>query len=175
MTRKILIAAFALGSLLLAAQTPPPAPPPGEIPDAEAVSPKDGPARRELLRLAVISQMRQRMGLSEAQTVRVMTIFEAMEKQQERHRLEMEPIQKRLRAIVEDPATPDPAFKEAVAAFEKQREANQRENDAREAELLAALNPRQQAQWVLLRRELIGRIADRMEGRRGPGQRPPAE
>lgn len=173
MSRYFALALLALcPALFPLAQAPPPQDPPG----AEEATPHEEGPRREMARLRLLSQMRQRLGLSEAQTVRVLSLFEAMEVQRERQRKEMRGEEERLRALVDAPASTETALREAIATFEKLRESHQRENDTREMDLLAVLTPRQQAQWLLLRRELMGGMADRMDGRpmgpRGAGPRP---
>lgn len=170
MSVKTLFATLALGaSLCLPAQAPPPPSPDGPPPDAPGEEAPDGGQRREMMRLMVVSRMRERLALSEAQTVKVMTLLEEMEKQQLRHHEEDQPLLEKLRALVGDPATPDAAFREAVAALNAKRGDHEKENQSREEALLAVFTPRQQAQWFLLRRELLGRLRDGFEpGRPGP-------
>jgi Spy/CpxP family protein refolding chaperone len=167
MKRAVTLTALLLGAtLMVGAQEPPSgAPTRGAQPRRSGRQMDD---RREMIRLMVVSRMRDRLALSEAQTLKVMTLLEDMEKQQERHRAEIEPMAARLRALVDDPATTDVAFKEAVAAAEKLRQTHAKENQTREDELLAVFTPRQQAQWLVLRRELLRRLQGGGEGH-GPG------
>ena len=173
MKRALPFAALALGAALtVLAQEFPPPPGPDAPPDASpAARGPEGKQRREMMRLMVVSRMRDRLALSEAQTVKVMTILDSMEKQQESQRGDMEPLLERLRALVENPATTEAAFKDAVGAMKAKRADQEKQNQAREEELLSILTPRQQAQWLLLRRELMGRLrGDGPEpGRPGPG------
>jgi len=170
---RTLFVTLALGAALpLLAQAPPPpepdAPPPG-APGEEAAP--DG-QRREMMRLMVVSRMRDRLALTEAQTVKVMALLEEMEKQQERHREEGRPLMEKLRALVDNPSSTDAALKEVIGALRAQRADQEKQNQAREDELLAILTLRQQAQWLLLRRELMGRLRDGFEPGRGGEGRP---
>jgi len=171
MRARILFATLALTTgLTLLAQAPPPPEPDAPPPEGPGESAQEGGQRREMMRLMVVSRMRDRLSLSEAQTVKVMTLLEGMEKQQERHREEGRPLMEKLRTLVDNPASTDASFKEVIGALKAQRADQEKQNQAREEELLAVLTLRQQAQWLLLRRELMGRLRDGFEpGHPGAG------
>ena len=83
----------------------------------------------------------------------------------------MRSIQARLQSALNDSATSDATFQAAVADVQKEQaqfEARARELDA---QLLAVLTPRQQAKYVVLRRQLIEEMGQRPGGR-GMGDGP---
>ena len=79
-----------------------------------------------------------------------------------------------MQGLLADPASPEPALKEAVAQFQKSQEQNEAKMKELEARLLATLSPKQQVQFIVLRRQLLeemvreaprGRAAGRPGGR----------
>lgn len=161
MIKRTLVAAFAfamtLGALAQASRPPGPGGPPGED-------------RRDTVRLFLVHKMRERLGLSDAQTLKILDVLEAIDTQRAADQDMRRSALDRIESLLADPASPEPAYKEAVAQFERaaeQSEANMRDL---EAKLLATMTPKQQAQFILLRRQLLQEIRQETARPRGQGR-----
>ena len=131
----------------------------------------DADQRRDTVRLYLVHRMREALALSDAQTLKVLDVMEAIDAAREAHQSTMRSIQARLQSALNDSATSDATFQAAVADVQKEQaqfEARARELDA---QLLAVLTPRQQAKYVVLRRQLIEEMGQRPGGR-GMGDGP---
>ncbi len=167
MARKFAFFVFCLflAQLLLAQEPPPPGPPgPPEEQMTESAS------RRETIRIYIVHKMREKLGLTEAQTLKVLDVLDSMDTLRPAHGQAMRQHMSRLQALLDDPATTDAAFKEEVASIQKETAEQEKRIREQEDRLLAIMTPRQQAQWMLLRRELMGRMAQ--EARPGNPQAP---
>lgn len=142
----------------------PPLPPPEGAP----LPPQPGDTRRDVMRLYVVQRMRAALAMSDAQTLKAMDVLEAIDKQRANNQSELRTFLEGLRRQVDDPATSDERFKELVAEFQKKQARNETALRELEGRLLAILAPRQQAQYLLLRRQL-------MEEMREGGSRPRAD
>jgi hypothetical protein len=153
-------------ALPLAAQAPTPPPDP---PDASV-----GRQRREVGRLYVVQNMREALGLSDAQTLKVMDSLKAMEDLRASHQGTLRALGTSFQSHAQDPATPDKVLQEDVARFRMEQDRFESALKAEEARLMEVLTPRQQVQFLLLRRQLLERMADRGPGapRRGRGDGP---
>jgi hypothetical protein len=145
------------------AQAPPPPPPEGA-----PLPPQPGDTRRDVMRLYVVQRMREALAMSDAQTLKAMDVLAAIDKQRANNQSELRLFLEDLRRQLDDPATSDERCKELVAEFQKKQARNETALRELEGRLLAILAPRQQAQYILLRRQL-------MEEMREGGLRPSAD
>lgn len=167
MVRKwLIVLAMALVTLGAAAQAGPPAAGP-----AGQRRMRDADERRDTVRLYLVHRMRETLALSDAQTLKVLDVMEAIDNAREAHQATLRTILARLQAGLNDPATKDATFKEAISDFQKEQAQFEAKVRDLESQLLADLTPRQQAQYVILRRQLIEEIGQRLGGR-GAGARP---
>lgn len=168
MARKLVFVFFVMvfARVLAAQELPPPGPPPPQ--DDEQTS--DAASRRETIRIYIVHKMREKLGLTEAQTLKVLDVLDSMDTLRPAHNQAMRQHMSKLQALLDAPATTDAAFKEEVAAIRSEMAGQQKRIQEQEDRLLAILTPRQQAQWLLLRRELMGRMGQ--EGRPGNPQGP---
>jgi hypothetical protein len=153
--RWLIVLAMALISLGAVAQGAPPA--------AEGAGPRRMRAadeRRDTVRLYLVHRMRETLALSEA-----------IDTAREGHQAILRAILARLQTGLNDPSTSDATFKEAVADVQKEQAQFEAKARELESQLLAVLTPRQQAQYVVLRRQLIEEMGQRLRGR-GDGARP---
>jgi len=151
------------------AQSPPP--PPG----ADAPGGASGASgRRDTVRLFVVHKMRENLELTDAQTLKVLDVLEAIDQERAAAGFARRALLDRMQGLLADPASPEPALKEAVAQFQKSQEQNEAKMKELEARLLATLSPKQQVQFIVLRRQLLeemvreaprGRAAGRPGGR----------
>ncbi len=141
---------------LLAASAQEPAAPEAAPPQTTAQ--REAGERRETVRLYLVHRMRETLSLSDAQTLKVLDVLESLDKAREAHQAAMKGFMTRIDALLSDPKTADGPFRDVVA--EVQKEQVQFETKAREidASLLALLTPRQQAQYLMLRRQLVEEI-----------------
>lgn len=146
MAKRLIVACFT-ALITMAALAQPSSPPgPGGASGAE---------KRDTVRLFVVHKMREALALTDAQTLKVLDAMEAVDQEREAEAKTRRAAFERLQALVDDQGTQDPAFKEAVAQFlhiQEQSESKMRDLEGR---LLAILTPKQQAQYILLRRQLV--------------------
>jgi Spy/CpxP family protein refolding chaperone len=164
--RWLVVLAMALVSLGAVAQGGPPAAGP-----AGPRRMRDADERRDTVRLYLVHRMREALALSDAQTLKVLDVMEAIDTAREAHQATLRSILARLRAGLNDPSTSDATFKETVADVQKEQAQFEAKARDLESQLLAVLTPRQQAQYIILRRQLIEEMGQRLGGR-GAGVRP---
>ena len=137
-----------------AGQTPPPdAPPPAGGP----VAGREGRVnRREMGRLYLVQRMREKLGLSDAQTLKVMDAFDSISKAQQKHKADMMALALKVKAHLDEPKTPDSVFAGDIRDFKKLRDDFEKNLRKLEEQLLAIMTPRQQVKFLVLKRELLG-------------------
>ncbi len=171
MNRRLATALFALAffRLVAAQEPPPPAGPPPPPRDDEQTT--EAASRRETIRIYIVHQMREKLGLTDAQTLKVLDVMSAMDEIRPVHNRAMRQHMSRLQVMLDDPATTDAAFKEEVLSIRKEMADQEKRLREQEDRLLEIMTPRQQAQWLLLRRELMGRVGQEMRqgNQRAPG------
>ncbi len=155
--------------LPVAAQVPPPdAPPP-----PPAGMQGQGRDRREMARLYLIQRMRDTLSLTDAQTLKVMDVLKSIDEERSRHRDAMAELLSRIQAHLESDKTPAAVLAKDVADFRAQQTGFEKRLRELEAKLLDSMTPRQQAQFLLLRRNLMNQMRGGGPGRhfqgRGPG------
>jgi hypothetical protein len=122
------------------------------------------------MRLYVVQRMREALTMSDAQTLKAMEVLEAIDKQRAGNQSDLRTFMEGLRQQLENPATSDDRCKEMVAEFQKKQARNDAAMRELEGRLLAILAPRQQVQYILLRRQLMEEM--REGGMRPHGDRP---
>ena len=127
--------------------------------------------RRDTVRLYLVHRMREALALSDAQTLKVLDVMEAIDTAREAHQSTLRSILTKLQDGLNDPSTSDATFKDAVADVQKEQVQFEARARDLESQLLAVLTPRQQAQYIVLRRQLIEEIGQGRGGR-GTGPRP---
>lgn len=159
---------LALTVIASGAQEPPasvPAPPPG-------AAQREAGARRETVRLYLVHRMREALSLSDAQTLKVLDVLEALDHEREAHQVAMKGLMVKIDALLGDPKTGDASFRDVVSEVQKEQvqfDAKARDLDAN---LLAVLTPRQQAQYLMLRRQLLEEIRQDVAPLRDRAARP---
>lgn len=164
MGKSLRIAAFVMALAFSAgAQSPPP--PPG----AEAPGGAPGASgRRDTVRLFIVHRMRENLALTDAQTLAVLDVLEAIDQQRETAGYARRALLDRMQGLLADPANPEAALKDAVAQYQRSQEQNEAKMKELEARLLTALTPKQQVQFIVLRRQLLEEIVrDAPRGRPG--------
>ena len=139
------------------------APPAGDG-AAQLVGPaaRERASRRETVRLYLVHRMRETLALTDAQTLKVMDVLEEVDRARESHQAVLQGLMAQLKGDLADPATPDAAFRDAVARVRKEQEEFEARTRQLDGRLLEVLSPRQQAQFLLLRRQLLEEL--RQEG-----------
>jgi hypothetical protein len=169
MVKRVLLVASAVAATLFAADQAPAA-------QQEAAVPKTPPSisgRKDTVRLFIVHKMRETLVLSDAQTLNVLDVLEAIDLERESEGRARRALLTRMQALLADPATPESAFKEAAAQFQRSQEQNEVRMRDLEARLLSTLSPKQQVQFVILRRQLLEEVVqDGLRGRAGraPGR-----
>lgn len=169
MVKRLLLVAFVVAAAL-SARAQVPAPQPDAMPPGAALAASE---RKDTVRLFIVHKMRENLGLSDAQTLKVLDVLEAIDQEREAEGFARRALVDRMQGFLADPATPEAAFKEAVAQFQKSKEQNETKMRDLEARLLGVLSSKQQVQFVVLRRQLLEEmIRDTPRGRagRGPGR-----
>jgi Spy/CpxP family protein refolding chaperone len=147
-------------ALLLALSLACPAAIAQEPPSGEAVG-RPGPAaqerasRRETVRLYLVHRMREALSLTDAQTLKVMDVLEELDRARQDHQTALRGLAAQLKTGLADPATPDSLFRDIVAKARKEQEEFEATTRGLDGRLLEILTPRQQAQFILLRRQLL--------------------
>lgn len=171
MVNRLLFAVFVVAVAFSAgAQSPAPLPPGA---GTSGVAP-GAPGRRDTVRLFIVHKMRENLELTDAQTLKVLDVLEAIDQERETSGFARRALLDRMQGLLADPTTPEPVFRDAVAQFQKSQEQNEAKMRDLEARLLATLSPKQQVQFIVLRRQLLeemvreaprGRAAGRPGGR----------
>jgi hypothetical protein len=164
--RVVLVALTIAATFYLGAQAP--------ATTQEAVAPRAAPAvsgRKDTVRLFIVHKMREKLGLSDAQTLKVLDVLEAIDQEREAAGVARRALLKRMQGLLADPEAPEAAFKEATAQFQKSQEQNEARMRDLETQLLSTLSPKQQVQFIILRRQLVEEVAQ--EGLRGRAGRAP--
>jgi hypothetical protein len=125
--------------------------------------------RKDTVRLFLVHKMRENLGLSDAQTLRVLDVLEAIDTERESAQLARKTQMDKIQSLLADPASPESAYKDVVAQFQKSQERSQAKMLELEGRLIATMTPKQQAQFLLLRRQLSDEI--RQDVQRGRAAR----
>ena len=142
----------------------------------DAAAPRAAPSvsgRKDTVRLFIVHKMRENLGLSDAQTLQVLDVLEAIDQEREIEGAARRALLNRMQGMLADSATPESAFREAAVQFQKSQEQNGAKMRDLEARLLSTLSPKQQVQFVILRRQLLEEVVqDGFRGRAGraPGR-----
>lgn len=140
--------------------------PPGE-------SPRGQQARREMARLYLVQRMRETLALSDAQTLKVMDALSAIDTERLANQNDMRQLMDSLNTQLGDPTISDEKLKDSVAEFQRRQAKHETALRDLESKLLAVLTPRQQAQFLLLRRQLMEELREEIPGKgRQNRQRP---
>ena len=167
--------ALLLGTFCLAAPAQAP-PPDGPAPPAEQMQ-GQGHGRQEIARLYLIQRMRETLSLTDAQTLKAMEVLKAIDEERARHRQAMMGIMSRIQTHIDDEKTSATVLAQDVADFRAQQTSFEKRLRDLESRLLDGLTPRQQAEFLVMRRDLMNRMRGgkgprhRFQGRRPPGQR----
>ncbi len=167
MVRACLIALL-LGVFCLPAATQ--VPPPDAPPPPPAGMRGQGRDRREMARLYLIQRMRDTLSLTDAQTLKVMDVLKSIDEERSRHRSAMAELLSRIQTHLENDKTPTAVLAKDVADFRARQAGFEKRLRELEARLLDSLTPRQQARFLLLRRNLMNQMRGGGPGRhfRGP-------
>jgi hypothetical protein len=142
----------------------------------DAAAPSAAPSvsgRKDTVRLFIVHKMRENLGLSDAQTLQVLDVLEAIDQEREIEGAARRALLNRMQGLLADPATPEAVLREAAAQFQKSQEQNGTKMRDLEARLLSTLSPRQQVQFIILRRQLLEEVVQdgfRGRARRAPGR-----
>ncbi|MEJ2421015.1 MAG: periplasmic heavy metal sensor [Acidobacteriota bacterium] len=151
--------------IALPAQSVPPDP--GGPPPAPQMQGGENMAqRRETMHLYLVYRMRQTLQLTDAQSLKVMAVLDDMDKLRRDHMEKARALLERLNDLANNDKAGDKAILAAVAEFRKEQAAFMKKLEALDGKMLDVMSPRQQAQWLVFRRELTH---ERRGGRRGPG------
>jgi Spy/CpxP family protein refolding chaperone len=134
-----------------AQQRPPSNPPPP--PDNEEAAPPP-PREREDVRFFLAYKMKERLGLTEAQTLKVLDILKEGDDFRLAHRAKMKNLRQAAQTLLNDPKASDADFKKFVTDMDALKKENETKMEEVEKKLLSAFTPRQQLEWVLFKREL---------------------
>ena len=148
-------------------QPPQPAPPP---PADEAEGPAPPPGERENVRFFLAYKMKERLGLTEAQTLKVLDILKEGDEFRVAHRQKMQAMRGAAYKLLNDQKAADADFRKM--ADEMTRLKNEAEAKMEEAEkkMLALLSPKQQLEWILFKKELQRGGGPESGGPRHPGE-----
>ena len=148
---RVVVPVLSLACLMAFAQAPPGgdgAPPPGTVAGERA-------SRRETVRLYLVHRMREALSLTDSQTLKIMDLLEEMDRNRQGHQAALQAIAAQIKAGLADPSTPDSTFRDSVARARKEQEEFETKTRDLDGRLLEVLTPRQQAQFILLRRQLL--------------------
>jgi|GEM_PF-1252258 len=148
-----------------------------QLPPGDAPPPEGGPVagregrvnRREMGRLYLVQRMREKLGLSDAQTLKVMDAFDAIDKARQKHKDDVMALALKVKAHLDDPKTPDSVFAGDIKELKRLRDDFRKNLGELEERLLAIMTPRQQVKFLVLNRELLGGERESRSERR-PGQ-----
>lgn len=144
----------------LAASQPGP-PPPGRGPGAPPAAGEEGDLR-ETIQLFVLHQLRERLELSDEQTIELMTLLEERREAERSVRDRHQEALERLRELVRDPGSRDSELTEALSELDAAEEQGRRMEEELSRREESILTPRQRALRRLVGPEIHRRIEERI-------------
>jgi hypothetical protein len=137
-------------ALLVFGQQPPNPPPP---PPGEEEAPPPPPKEREEVRFFVAYKMKERLGLTDPQTLKVLEILKEGDESRVAHREKMKNLRQTAQKLLNNPKTPDQDFMKIVEEMAVIKKDGEAKMDDVEKKLLATFTPRQQLEWMLFKKE----------------------
>lgn len=125
-------------------------PPAGE----EEGAPPPPPEEREKARIFLAYKMKERLKLTEEQTVKVLEILKEGDEFRIKHREKMAELRRKCYDLLKNEKATDAEFKKMVEEMKKMRMEGEAKMDDTENKLLSILTPKQQLEWMLFKKEL---------------------
>lgn len=145
---------FFLPVILLSQGIPKPPmfqPPPVED---EETAPPPPSEEREKARIFLAYKMKERLKLTEEQTVKVLEILKEGDEFRIKHREKMAELRRKCYDLLKNEKATDAEFKKMVEAMKKMKLEGEAKMDDTENKLLSILTPKQQLEWILFKKEL---------------------
>lgn len=134
------------------AQKPQAPPPPPPMEDEEAPPPP--PGEREDVRFFLAYKMKERLNLTEAQTLKVLDILKEGDEFRSAQRKRMQELRGGAYKLLKDPKATDADFKKMADEMMKEKNGVESKMDEMDRKLLALFTPKQQLEWILFKREM---------------------
>ncbi len=132
---------------------PPVIQPPPNVED-EDLAPPPPPEERENARIFLAYKMKERLKLSEEQTLKVLDILKEGDTFRMTHREKMAALRKRCYDLLKNEKASDSELRKMVEEMMKAKKEGEAKMDETENKLLSILSPRQQLEWLLFKKEL---------------------
>lgn len=126
-------------------------PPPVED---EEIAPPPPPEERENARIFLAYKMKERLKLTEEQTLKVLEVLKQGDEFRLKHREKMIELRRKCYELLKNEKTTDFEFKKMIEEFNKERKEGEEKMNETEKKLLSLFTPRQQLEWLLFKREL---------------------
>lgn len=134
------------------AQQPQAPPPPPPMEDEEA--PQPPPGERENVRFFLAYKMKERLGLTEAQTLKVLDILKEGDEFRTAHRESMRNMRATAYKLLQNPKATDAEFKKMVDEMTRAKNDSESSMEELDRKLMVVFTPRQQLEWLLFKREM---------------------
>lgn len=148
----VLLSLFAFFAVSQGFLKPPTQPPP--LGEDEVTEPLSPPEERENARIFLVYKMKERLKLTEEQTIKVLEILKQSDEFRLKHREKIRELRRKCYQLLKDEKTPDVEFKKMIEEIEKERKDSEKKMEETEKKLLSLFTPRQQLEWLLFKREL---------------------
>jgi Spy/CpxP family protein refolding chaperone len=149
---------------------PPMVQPPPLVED-EDIAPPPPPEERENARIFLAYKMKERLKLTEEQTIKVLEILKEGDEFRMKHKEKMAELRRKCYDLLKNEKANDAELKRMVEEMKKMRVEGEAKMDETESKLLSILTPRQQLEWMLFKKEL--QKGERRGERNCPPQPPP--
>ncbi|HNT17647.1 MAG TPA: hypothetical protein PKJ37_07120 [Acidobacteriota bacterium] len=156
----LLILVLAVSACAQQPQAPPPPPP---MEDEEA--PQPPPGERENVRFFLAYKMKERLNLTEAQTLKVLEILKEGDQLRLAHRESMRNMRSTAYKLLQNPKATDAEFRKMAEDMTRAKKDSEAGMDELDKKLMAVFTPKQQLEWLLFKREM------QTGGCPGPGQK----
>jgi Spy/CpxP family protein refolding chaperone len=152
MKRVILSLIFGFFIIYTLGQVPPPPPPGGPQNMMEEETPPS-PMEREKARFFLAYKMKDRLNLTESQTLKILEILKENDDFRISHREKMQNLKKKAHDVLQNPKSKEEDFEKVLVELKKLKDEGDKKMEECEMKIYSVLTPKQKLEWFLLKRE----------------------
>ena len=169
MKRVILSLIFGFFIIICATGQVPPPPPPDGPPNTIDEETPPPPMEREKARFFLAYKMKDRLNLTESQTLKILEILKENDDFRISHREKMQNLRNKAYNVLQNPKSKDEDFEKILMELKKLKDEGDEKMEEFERKIYSVLTPKQKLEWFLLKREFFKTFQG--EGPKGRGHR----